>query len=523
MIRAPLAGALRSLAQLSNGIALLVVVLAAWVCCVCTLHRPHIGDFMDDGEYFVAAQSIRNGEGYRLPSRPGSPPELKYPPGLSLIAAQLLPGKPGSVQADFRAARSVAILAGLVYAITSFATLRVLGLAGPAAASCLVPAMFSDVYLTESLTLLSDIPFAACCTFAALVWAMLRTGRISANGRVAIALGVVAGASLSLRSTGVALTFACLALAAMAAKRLRFAGLYLLAASSLPILAGFVTRAVVSAAPSEPYSVNWIAYSSLRAGVAIVLDNCASYINAVPVLFVPEISTNLLGRHPLLTVGVKALIWLALLRGAILARREARRVDVAPIVFAVLTVGICLIWPWPLYLRIMIPVMPFLVATAILGMRLPSGFRPRIRNVGLLGLIAATAAQLSMTVRALRNPSSSLDEAFQFIRSTTAANAVLVTQLPETSFLYTGRQAVKLLSDSDMISRRFGNWSWIDAWVPVAAGRPFYLLGPPLGRANSGPVAQHVSALALSGPDRLDELYRTRLGDLAVFKIADPK
>jgi hypothetical protein len=523
MVRAALAVALRSLAQLSNGFALLVVVLATWVSCACALHRPHIGDFMDDGEYFVAAQSIRDGKGYRLPSRPGSPPELKYPPGLSLIAAQLLPVNRATVESDFHAARLVAILATLVYAITSFVTLRLLGVSGIIAAGCLVPAMFSDTYLTESLSLLSDIPFAACCTCAALVWALVRRGAIRSTGWVAVTLGLLAGASLSLRSNGVALCCACLALVMQTRNRLRSSALYLFAAALLPVTARLITRAAVSVAPSEPYSVNWVAYSSAKAGTAIVLGNFATYINAVPVLFVPELTTNLFSRLPLLSITIKILVWLTILRGIQLARRDVRRVDAAPILFAVLTFAICLVWPWPLYLRVMVPFMPFLVALALAGVRPPFGWRFPFAKVGLVGLVAATAAQLIMTARALRNPSSGLDEAFKFIRSSTEADAVLVTQFPETTFLYTGRQAVKLLNDQDMISRRFGNWAAIDAWAPVAAGRPFYLLGPPAAQHTSEPLAQQVAALALSDPNRLAELYRTGVGDLAVFKIAARK
>src|SRR4051812_6343397 len=115
MSRAALLVPFRSLARVSNGQALLLAVLAAWIYSACSHHRPYIGDFMDDGEYFAAAQSLRDGKGYRLPSRPGSPPELKYPPGLSLIAAQMMPSGPSTLESDFRAARLIGVLAGLLY------------------------------------------------------------------------------------------------------------------------------------------------------------------------------------------------------------------------------------------------------------------------------------------------------------------------------------------------------------------------------------------------------------------------
>jgi len=475
---------------------------------------------MDDGEYFVAAQSLRDGEGYRLPSRPGTPPELKYPPGLSLIAAQILPRGPTTLQSDFRAVRLIAVLAGLVYAVTSFATLRLLKVSGIVAASCLVPAMFNETCLTQSLTLLSDVPFAACCTSAALVWAMLRSGKIAAALWLAPMLGIVAGAAITLRSNGVALFFACIALAWVAPKRLRFLAGYLLTASLLPVLARLATQTTASTAPSEPYSVNWIAYSSVEAGAEVLLGNALSYFCAVPNLFVPVLSTNVFARHPILTLAIRILVWLVIIRGTWpLARLGLQRVDAAPALFAALTLAICLIWPWPLYLRILIPFMPFLIALAIAGLRVGNEPRFPLAAIGILGTLAATAVQFTITVRALRNPPAALDEAFEFIRASTEADAVLVTQLPETTFVYTGRQAVKALSDADHVSKNFGNWSSIDAWARVAAGRPFYLLGPPVVQRATDPLAQHISALAFSASHHLDELYRSPLGELAVFRI----
>ena len=523
VLRAIFALSYRRLFDVSNGVALLGAVLVAWLCCATSLHRPYIGDFMDDGEYFVAAQSIRDGHGYRLLSRPTSPAEAKYPPGLSLIAAGLLPAEGRTVEADFRAARLVALVAGIVYSLASFATLRLLGVPGLAAAGCLVPALFGDVVLTESLTLLSDIPFAACCSLVALIWALLRTGRIAPNGWVALSLGIVAGASYTLRSNGVALCISCLAFTVVAPKRFRFAGVYILAVAFLPVLARALTPLAPGAAPSEPYSVNWIAYSSVQAGLAIWMRNVGSYIGVLPTLFVPVLNTNLLVRHPLVTSGIRIVVWLAVLRGVWLTRQHVRRVDLPPILFLAFTIAICVIWPWELYLRIAVPFMPFLIAVGLSGGDFFSNWRVPFKTLALGGVVVLTAAQATMIVRALRYPGHGLDEAFQFVRSQTEADAVIVTQLPETAFLYTGRQAIKLLGDSDLMSNHLGNWASIDAWRTLAQQRAFYLLGPPPAEGSTDLLTRHMTALAMNAPNRLEEVYRTSMGDYAVLRIVSSK
>ena len=510
---------IRGFLTLSNGIALLCLILGAWLLCVGSLRRPQIGDFMDDGEYFVAAQSIRDGHGYRLPSRPSSPPEAKYPPGLSLITAGLLPAKGSTLEADFRAARAVATLAAVVFAVASFCTLRLLGVSGLVAACCVGPALWNDMFLNESLSLLSDIPYAACCTLAALVWALLRSGKAKPTAVVALALGIVSGASVALRSNGVALLMAFLVLAWEASRRWRFAGVYLSAASLLLMLVRAVTKAGASVAPSEPYSVNWVAYSSMKTAVTIPLTNLVSYAKAIPALLVPELNANVLSRQTALTTGIRIVVWLAILRGAWTVRRNVRSIDAAPISFALLTGTICLVWPWSLSLRPVVPFMPFLVATAILGVPPKPRWRFSSASVASAGVLVLVAVQSAMTVRSIRLASHALDQALEFLRERTEANAVIVTQLPETAYLYTGRQAVKLLNDSDAISHNLGKWDSINAWEHVAKDRPFYVLGPPYTKGNDGIIERHLAGLVANAPGRLQELYRTKSGEWAVFRV----
>src|SRR5262245_15568175 len=65
--------------------------------CILWLHRGNAGDVIDDGLYLVSAQALRDGLGYRLPSRPDIPTASRFPIGLPAVIATILwisPGKP---------------------------------------------------------------------------------------------------------------------------------------------------------------------------------------------------------------------------------------------------------------------------------------------------------------------------------------------------------------------------------------------------------------------------------------------
>src|SRR5690242_9398649 len=75
---------------------LLLVGLIVFTLIAIDLDHGQDGVVHDDGIYLVSAQSLCAGHGYRLPSRPGSPPP-KYPiglPGVLAIALGIAPGSP---------------------------------------------------------------------------------------------------------------------------------------------------------------------------------------------------------------------------------------------------------------------------------------------------------------------------------------------------------------------------------------------------------------------------------------------
>ena len=57
--------------------------------CAPHLLDPHCGEYHDDALYLVTARALAQGEGYRLASLPGAPPQTKYPPLYPALLAGL--------------------------------------------------------------------------------------------------------------------------------------------------------------------------------------------------------------------------------------------------------------------------------------------------------------------------------------------------------------------------------------------------------------------------------------------------
>src|SRR5262245_50925402 len=71
-------------------------LVVSWSGLVSLINRGPAGSMIDDGIYLVSAQSLSDGQGYRLPSRPGNPPSDRYPVGWPSMIAVVLRFAPGS-------------------------------------------------------------------------------------------------------------------------------------------------------------------------------------------------------------------------------------------------------------------------------------------------------------------------------------------------------------------------------------------------------------------------------------------
>jgi len=178
-------------------VALLVAVTpAAWLAWT-GRDMPHFGRYHDDAVYFVSAKSLAQGEGYRLPSFPGSPWQTKYPP---LYPAYL--SAVWKLDSGFPENLPLALACTWIF-LPLFLWLawkewQALGLAPPVASALVVLVGFNPFVVLASVSLLTDLPFAA------LMMGVLLLLRRESAGAVALG-GILAAAAYLTRSSAVVL------------------------------------------------------------------------------------------------------------------------------------------------------------------------------------------------------------------------------------------------------------------------------------------------------------------------------
>ncbi len=169
---------------------------------------PQFGIFHDDGLYYVSAESLADGGGYRIMSLPGEPAQTKYPPLYPLllsIAWRVNPSYPENlpIAAWLSWLAMPAILLGLtkLYPRMGFSEKR----------SWLLMALFAvnSYVVLFSTQLLTELPFLALVIAAML---MLERGLDVAHAKSAgaavrwiVAAAVMTGLSYLTRSAGLAL------------------------------------------------------------------------------------------------------------------------------------------------------------------------------------------------------------------------------------------------------------------------------------------------------------------------------
>ena len=159
--------------------------------------RPH-----DDGTYFSTAKALAQGQGYRLVSFPGTPPQTEYPivyPYLLSWVWKLNPNFPGNLKPAIRLTEFF----GCWSLVAAFLLLRRYGI-GEAAALCLAALLaFQPAFLHLSGMIMSDVPFMALLlTTLLFADAVTRSG---ASLPMVITTGAIAGLSVGLRTIGVAM------------------------------------------------------------------------------------------------------------------------------------------------------------------------------------------------------------------------------------------------------------------------------------------------------------------------------
>lgn len=473
---------------------LMVLGLITWTAAALSIDNGHVGVFHDDGIYLVSAQALRDGRGYQLPSRPGNPPP-KYPPGLPLAIATVLRWLPGtaSLARDTAAARAVVIGSGLVFFTGGFSWLRRVRVLGPVAACIMLGTAFHPSCLTGCASaIFSDLTFWALSYLAFLASPTLLTNHSNRRWLPSLLTVLLSGASVLVRTNGVTLVSASLA-SSWSGPRHRS---HRLAAYTLGLglfLTGwyFIPVSTSRLVPSGDYRLEMkAAWSSPAAGAAIVGRNLSAVLLDFPIRVLLPLATyvspvrRLVEGHPALWLAMRLVCSAVVLVGLYaLARRGIARASITWI-HALATIALFLVWPWTMILdRFLLGLFPLVFLGFWVGLKstLPSRWALMVLVLLTLQVVAVSARSIQIFHAAGRQwPGAShrrsLDEALRTIRSELTPDAVIAARWPDTVYLYTGRQAVPLTEDDDILIGRFEATDRLRRWMDLVPDRPFYLL-----------------------------------------------
>ncbi len=503
----------------------LLLYLAVWCVGAARMDTGYVGRRLDDGIYFVTARSIRDGNGYRLPSRPGDPIARKYPPGFPLTLAGAMKLAPGAqtVNRDIRFARIVVATAAAVFLWLSYILLLRFRMRPMYAVLAVVAMSVHPTLIAESSAIMSDSLYSALVV--AIVLLAMTGSELSRRRSMAVFFvsGSMAACAFYVRSNGIALFPALIAQAAMLPRRKLASGAAVIAGILLVIAPATVALSRQAGPPdsgsySDEFASGW---ATPQTGISLTIRNAEELNPVIAAMVMPLFwSTQaarlnqrfhlLFGAMELASSGLVAL-------GAIhLARRTIRKY-IGLWIFVALSIGILLIWPWNLSgigNRMLIVLFAPVVLTLIAGLhQLMHLARLPVRHPARLALaLFGTAVLLSFasfSYRLARGGDRLAHEeqrrlgAYIATAATLPAKAVVVSQVPELINIYTGRIAVPLLEDDDALAHRYGRWTRIQSWMRAAPSSQFYLVAPP---PDEDP---QVAALLRDGRTRVEIVSRT--------------
>ncbi len=160
---------------------------------------PHATEYQDDGLYFIGAQSLATGQGYKILSLPGQPAQTKYPPGFPawLAAAWWLGGEfPGNLR--WAMALCVVWLPALTALL--WVWLGRAGITGVWRDGLTALVMVNPYVVLFSITMLTEVSFTALALGA---WLLLDRGKPGWAGALAAIAYLWRTAGIALLPAGI--------------------------------------------------------------------------------------------------------------------------------------------------------------------------------------------------------------------------------------------------------------------------------------------------------------------------------
>jgi len=524
----------------------LVPVLALFLAYLAWL-RPaeQFGRYHDDTIYFSSAKALAEGRGYVIPSLPGDPPQTKYPVLYPWVLSWVWRWNP-AFPANLTWAAAVSALFACLFLVAAFRLLR--GLAGVGEWTALgltALCAFRPTFLYLGGAVLSDVPFAALALTAAVMAdrALEKPG----DGRWAAAAGVVAGLSVLTRSLGAAVVLGVVA-TALHRRRFRQGGVFLLAAAPFILLAAQGSAPAVPAG-SPGFQQTWLFYTSygkfwrlsapnLDVLFTMVMANLQFFLEgpASQCLF-PPLGGGTSYAGMMLSITLTA----GILAGVV---RQARSDRWRPIHFLfVFYAGAILLWNYAIMERFLLVFLPlFYAGVWVEGKHFLGMLRKTLRSrkpaaeKGIAGALAAGLAAVALMsawhyvigfrplVRSMGAARQAMalekDEAYEWIRRNTPAEARAVAYEDASLYLHTGRRAMRPMAfsteafykkDEKLLGRELARLTDVASHI----GARYWLMADDDFQLETGESLIHKRVAELKS--RLPLLFRSSGGRVAVY------
>ncbi len=426
-----------------------------------------VGGFHDDAVYALTAQSLADGEGYRLRNLPGHPPQTKYPILFpSLLAATS--GASSDLGASLHAMqRTTALVAALAVALAYLLCVRFGACSRVTAAAGVTIAASAPNFLYYCAQPLSEMPFLALTVLA--LWAAERRFRSTeASPAGELLTGMLLGLPFLCRSAGIVLPVAAAIVFVLARDRLALrrsrGGLaplaWMTAGVAMVALPWIAWSLQAGAAPPTDavaeYQTDYLGWWKNNASTSVIATNFFKAAVATAQIPLESLARTLHEQTDsarLLLFALGALPWIAVLRRSL-------SLSVLPVTVTVYLVLVC-VWPWPPD-RFLVPVLPFVLAFGLEDLRLlvarVAGARGAIVAVAALVLTAGSANALLLSRYVAASdadgyphfvltgesvPWSSYAAVFDWLREHTKEGDVLAAGFDTMTALYTQRPTIR--------------------------------------------------------------------------------
>ena len=420
---------------------------------------PGFGDLHDDSLYYVSAKSLAEGQGYRVESLPGKPPQTKYPPLYPLLLSMAWRVNPDFPQ-NLPIAAWISWLAFPAVVIQLRWLFPRLGVTGWRAWLLIGLVAVNPYMMVFSSTLVSELAFTALMIATLLL--IERAAEDDPAGDIAALSGAVAGLAYLTRSAGIVFLVAGPAYLWMRGKR---RSAVLCAAAMLPFVLGWTiwTRLhqVPTSDPALIYYTDYFRYElysiSLRDLPLFLWRNVDGLLLGLGSLALPNIVSSFFFKT------VAQVIAVAMIAGVVRMVRRGQGV-----LYGLFAAGSCaqlLVWHFPPNERFMLPLFPLALAGLLTEIEhlydmLRAGLRHRDagQRVVAAGMLLVAAGILGACIglqiyvgqvllpdqeRAHRESNASRIAIYNWIRAKLPQDALLLSGEDALVFLHTGRHAMR--------------------------------------------------------------------------------